>query len=78
LKAQKEKLMKQENLFTKAGTKADTIRSEGQKLTPHSDRMSEIRSDVSRIVSDMQNDFNKLGINSASEFLEAARQQGGQ
>ena len=70
--------MKQENLFTKASTKAGTIRSEEQNLTSQTDRMSEIRSDVSRIVSGMQNDFNKLGINSASEFLEAARQQGGQ
>jgi hypothetical protein len=70
--------MKQENLFTKVGSKSGTITSEGQKPTPHSDRMSEIRSDVSRIVSGMQDDFNKLGINSASEFLEAARQQGGQ
>ena len=70
--------MKQENLHTKAGTKTGTIRSEEQKMTSHTDRMSEIRSDVSRIVSGMQNDFNKLGINSASEFLEAAKQQGGQ
>jgi hypothetical protein len=70
--------MKQENLFTKAGTKTGTARPEEQELTSHADRISEIRNDVSKIVSGMQNDFNKLGISSAAEFLEAATQQGGQ
>ena len=50
----------------------------GDDTTSNAERLSEIRTDIDRIVTGLQDDLQSLGVNNASEFMERAQQQGGQ
>ena len=66
--------MRQKDKHIQAGQAPET----GDGITSNAERLSEIRTDIDRIVTGLQDDLESLGVNDATEFMERAQQQGGQ